>query len=216
MRSTAPAPGTAPGSLWRVPVEINLVVNALREGVATDLQIAPASVPSKLLIARLSKRLQDHLAVNEQAARWAVESWALALGKISRSELGSAPITPSKLEMAAPPREMEILSLIRHKCDPAGSAIALIYAISAGIGSTVGGYHYPDNAGYCRCVRMASWDQSIRRKAPNNIFTTTGLFRGAAKVINSFFNTCRLYINRATLSNISARSTPPTDCARWL
>jgi PEGA domain len=93
-------------------LEINLVVNALREGVATELQIAPASVPSKLVIARLSKRLQDHLAVNERAARWAVESWALALGKISRSELGSIPITPPKLEVVAPPRETEILPLI--------------------------------------------------------------------------------------------------------
>src|SRR5438132_7051420 len=62
-------------------LEINLFVHALKEGIATDLRNASASVHTDLLIARLGKRLQDHHGVSEEAARWAVESWALALGK---------------------------------------------------------------------------------------------------------------------------------------
>lgn len=44
-----------------------------------------------MLVSQLAKRLQDHLSVTEEAARWAVESWALALGVSSGAELGPAP-----------------------------------------------------------------------------------------------------------------------------
>src|SRR5438105_15341482 len=64
-------------------LEINLFVHALKEGVATDLRNSSVSVHTDLLMARLSKRLHDHHAVAEETARWVVESWALALGKIA-------------------------------------------------------------------------------------------------------------------------------------
>ena len=38
-------------------------------------------------MARLSKRLRDHHAVAEETALWVVESWALALGKITAADL---------------------------------------------------------------------------------------------------------------------------------
>jgi len=64
--------------------EIFVLVSALREQVAADLLASQDSVPHKVLLARLTKQLQDNLALAEDAARWAVESWALALGVIER------------------------------------------------------------------------------------------------------------------------------------
>ena len=60
--------------------ELNLLLMALKEGVATDLAAARTGVPAAVLHARLTQRMQDHLSIAQDAARWAVESWALALG----------------------------------------------------------------------------------------------------------------------------------------
>ena len=51
-----------------------MLVSALREGVAADLLASSDSVPLEVLLARLTKRLQDNLALPEDVARWAVES----------------------------------------------------------------------------------------------------------------------------------------------
>jgi hypothetical protein len=67
--------------------EINILVGALRERVPLDLLAARNSVPSALLLTRLAKRLEDHLALTEGASQWAVDSWALALGVVSDAEL---------------------------------------------------------------------------------------------------------------------------------
>jgi hypothetical protein len=67
--------------------EINILLGALRERVPLDLLAARNSVPVELLLTRLSKRLEDHLALTEEAARWAIDSWALALGIVSDAEL---------------------------------------------------------------------------------------------------------------------------------
>jgi tricorn protease-like protein len=67
--------------------EVSVLVSALKERVAADLLASPHSVPSAILLARLTKRLQDDLGLTQEAARWAVESWALALGVISEVNL---------------------------------------------------------------------------------------------------------------------------------
>src|SRR5438132_9249803 len=67
--------------------EINALIDALKERIASELLSSSVSIPIELLIARLSKRLQDNRNVTEEAARWSVESWALALGKISSAQL---------------------------------------------------------------------------------------------------------------------------------
>lgn len=67
--------------------EINILVGALRERVPLDLLAGRNSVPAGLLLTRLAKRLEDHLALTEEASRWAVGSWALALGVVSDAEL---------------------------------------------------------------------------------------------------------------------------------
>lgn len=76
--------------------EIAVLVGALREGVAADLVASQNSVPQTVLLARLTKRLHDNLALTEDAAKWAVESWALAL------EVISAPDDLDRLQMSIP------------------------------------------------------------------------------------------------------------------
>ncbi|HEX8335968.1 MAG TPA: hypothetical protein VF621_04520, partial [Pyrinomonadaceae bacterium] len=81
--------------------EINILVAALRERVPLDLLAARNSVPAGLLLTRLSKRLEAQLALTGEAARWAVESWALALGVVSDAELKEI---KSRSDEAARPR----------------------------------------------------------------------------------------------------------------
>jgi hypothetical protein len=68
--------------------EINILTGALDERVPLDLLAAQsAAVPHELLLTRPAKRLEDQLALTEEAARWAVDSWALALNIITDAEL---------------------------------------------------------------------------------------------------------------------------------
>src|SRR5690242_4778449 len=64
--------------------EISLLVRALPERVAADLLTLRGSVPREVLLRRLARRLEQNLAVTEEAALWTVESWDEAL-------LGQAP-----------------------------------------------------------------------------------------------------------------------------
>jgi hypothetical protein len=67
--------------------EVNILVGALRERVPLDLMAGRNSVPHGLLLTRVSKRLEDQLALTGEASSWAVDSWALALGVVSDDEL---------------------------------------------------------------------------------------------------------------------------------
>lgn len=67
--------------------EINLLISALKERAPLDLLAAQNSTPRRLLLTRLAKRLEDQLSVTEGAARWAVDSWALALGVVTDDEV---------------------------------------------------------------------------------------------------------------------------------
>lgn len=67
--------------------EINILVGALRERVPLDLLAAQRGMPRELLLTRLAKRLEDQLALTEDAAMWAVDSWALALGVVTVAEV---------------------------------------------------------------------------------------------------------------------------------
>ena len=80
--------------------EINILVGALRERVPLDLLAARNSVPIHLLLTRLAKRLEDQLALTEEASRWVVDTWALALGVVSDAELEAV---ESQRDEAAPP-----------------------------------------------------------------------------------------------------------------
>lgn len=78
--------------------EINLLVNAIRERVPADLSGSKGGMPMQVLLAQLSKRLQEHVAVTQEAAQWAVGSWALALDLVSVADLPRVfpPLSPQK------------------------------------------------------------------------------------------------------------------------
>lgn len=67
--------------------EINIIIGALEERVAADLIATGHSMPRDVLLARLAARLRDNLAYQPEAARWGVETWAVALGILSEAEL---------------------------------------------------------------------------------------------------------------------------------
>ena len=62
--------------------EIFVLVCAVREHVAADLRTSQDSVPREMLHPLLIKRLQNNLALTEDASRWAVESWSEALAEL--------------------------------------------------------------------------------------------------------------------------------------
>jgi hypothetical protein len=61
-------------------LEINLLMDAVRERVPADLLAASTGVSATMMLTRLRTRMQDELGLSEAAARWAVYSWAFALG----------------------------------------------------------------------------------------------------------------------------------------
>ncbi len=67
--------------------EINVLVNAIEERVPLDLLAANSSMPHELLLTKLEKRLEEQTALTTDAAQWAVESWALALGVATEAEI---------------------------------------------------------------------------------------------------------------------------------
>src|SRR5207249_4595590 len=84
---------------------VNVLVNALREHVRAEILNSSSSVPPELLIARLSKRLQDNQGVTAGMARWAVESWGLGLGKLSADQLTKQEEQISRKESRQAPRQ---------------------------------------------------------------------------------------------------------------
>ncbi|MDD4136663.1 MAG: HEAT repeat domain-containing protein [Methanoregula sp.] len=60
--------------------EIFVLVNAVRQQVPADLLAPRHSLPLPLFRGFLKKRLQDELAFSDEAAHWAVDTWADALG----------------------------------------------------------------------------------------------------------------------------------------
>jgi Right handed beta helix region len=67
--------------------EIAVLMSALEERVVADLLAPGKGMPRAALLARLAQRLRDNMAMEEAAARWAVHSWALALGVVSSAEV---------------------------------------------------------------------------------------------------------------------------------
>jgi hypothetical protein len=72
-------------------LEVNLLTVALDERIPPDLVNATRGTPVALLIEQLVRRLVEHRGLTPQLARWAVDSWALALGIASEAELKAIP-----------------------------------------------------------------------------------------------------------------------------
>ncbi len=61
------------------PREIFVLVHAQKQRIPADLLAASRWMPQQALAAQLAHRLQENLALTENAAVWAIESWAIAL-----------------------------------------------------------------------------------------------------------------------------------------
>ncbi len=97
--------------------EVNLLVSALRERVPMDLLNASAGVPRGFLITQLAQRLHDNLGIADAFARWAVESWALALGLVAEADLLPPP-PPAAPTVSAP--SLPSRSAAEYIIDPSG------------------------------------------------------------------------------------------------
>jgi hypothetical protein len=82
--------------------EKNVLIAALEEEVPTRLQEAPGGAADEALRTRLSQALQDNQGISEPLARWAVDSWAAALGLMDGAPAPAAvPATVPVAEAAA-------------------------------------------------------------------------------------------------------------------
>jgi hypothetical protein len=93
--------------------EIAALMAALREGVPEDLLRLPGDQPRQLLAAAMTRRLVDNQAMDQSAARWAVEAWAFALG----INLATSPSRP-----AEPPKKVSPVDPAKPQAPPQPSA----------------------------------------------------------------------------------------------
>jgi HEAT repeat protein len=83
--------------------EIFVLVNAVRQKVPADLLVPRHSLPFNLLQDFLARRLRDELSLSDDASRWAVESWADALGLVSEKPLPEPEKLTVRQEMTGSP-----------------------------------------------------------------------------------------------------------------
>lgn len=67
--------------------EIFALSNAVKEGVPAEIQSTSPVVPRDVLFTRCAARLHDNLGISPELCRWTVETWAYALGTVSKSEV---------------------------------------------------------------------------------------------------------------------------------
>ena len=73
--------------------EVNTLIMALSEGVVERLLQMRDAAP-QVVVPSLARRLQEDLGLTAEAARWATESWGLALGVVQRpTSPGPKPVT---------------------------------------------------------------------------------------------------------------------------
>ncbi len=103
--------------------EISVLINAIEERIPLDLLAAGSSVPRDLLLSKLAKRLEDNLGLTLEAAHWAVNSWAVALGVITEAEVAAKEKNQSSNSPRIPPvipvsQKPEIQKPIQNRQQP--------------------------------------------------------------------------------------------------
>jgi len=85
--------------------EIFVLVSAVRQHVPVDLLVPNHNLPLSLMKGFMIKRLQDELGLSDESARWAVETWAEALGLAdpgNPEEPKTAPAGPAEAPVQEP------------------------------------------------------------------------------------------------------------------
>ncbi len=87
--------------------EIFILVCAVREHIAADLLTSADSMPQEMLHALLIKRLQNNLALTEEASKWAVEAWSHALSELPSDEAKKLSSHSYELDEASLPSKVK-------------------------------------------------------------------------------------------------------------
>lgn len=86
-------------------LEVFALSQAAKDGILSELIASSGQLPPEVLVTRFSKRLEDRYGTNSNLARWAIESWMLALCLVSEDQLKSAGFQeealPTSVEKAA-------------------------------------------------------------------------------------------------------------------
>ncbi|HEX7330210.1 MAG TPA: WD40 repeat domain-containing protein [Pyrinomonadaceae bacterium] len=83
--------------------EIALLALAVKERIASDLLVSQDGLERDLLRALLVKRLRKARSLSEGDARWAVESWGIAIRALARAESKSSPPVAETSDQFNPP-----------------------------------------------------------------------------------------------------------------
>lgn len=75
--------------------EIFALVSAVREGIPAELLEAVKTVPHPAAIARYSQKLHENFGISSELCQWTVETWAYALGIVTKRDLLPATRCPS-------------------------------------------------------------------------------------------------------------------------
>lgn len=99
--------------------EVNLLVSGLKQGVVVKLVESQRVVtPYHVTSARLTRQMVENLSLTEGGARWAVDSWAMALGIITEAEAKA-----SEVALKREPRRSGVTGGSRgHDAAPESSA----------------------------------------------------------------------------------------------
>lgn len=83
--------------------EINVLTTAVRDQIPADIEAWPAGAPIAEHLERLTAQFMEHYALREDAARWAVEAWAEALGMAGAAPSLIPPPAPDPTPAGAAP-----------------------------------------------------------------------------------------------------------------
>jgi len=83
--------------------EINVLTTAVRDQIPADIEAWPAGAPIAEHLERLTAQFMEHYALREDAARWAVEAWAEALGMAGAAPSLIPPPAPDPTPAGAVP-----------------------------------------------------------------------------------------------------------------
>jgi hypothetical protein len=145
--------------------EVGLLVAIAKEGLASDLRTSSAGVPHNLLLGKHVKNLQN-LFFTEEAARWGIESWALALGLISNDDLSESTSPATTVEVTPIVSEAPIEAVVskpveKKKGFPTWTALIILVALIITMVSLVLKYQADKRASEALAAKAAA-EQTLR------------------------------------------------------
>lgn len=112
-------------------LERQALTTALNDLIPEELLSSQLSIAPQVQVERLSLRLVEHHGLQPEVARWAVESWAIALGvldatKASPTKLDSTKSNSNRTEVSLPPKRESSVTQVSETASKRRWAIGLI------------------------------------------------------------------------------------------